>query len=119
MNEILIVVANEWKFKFYTDLIELIEKSTNQGVITKELMQHEEYKIHSKFVVQTIKKVLNNIGKYSKIILPANEEFQFYEEITSIVENRYDCKVTVLIEKNSHEKKAIQALPGKPALIIK
>jgi leucyl-tRNA synthetase len=119
LNEITIIVADEWKFNFYADLLSLIEKSTNQGFITKELMKHEEYKIHSKFVVQTIKKVLNNIGKYSKVSLSSSEEFQFFEDITSIVERRYDCKVTVLSEKNSNEKKAIQALPGKPGIVIK
>jgi leucyl-tRNA synthetase len=119
LNEILIVVANEWKFKFYAHLLELIEKSTNQGVIMKELMQHEEYKIHSKFVVQAIKKVLNNIGKYSKISLSASEEFQFYKEIISIVENRYNCKVSIISESDSQEKKAAQSLPGKPAIVIK
>ena len=119
LKETTIIVADEWKFKFYTDLLSLIEKTTNQGVITKELMQHEVYKIHSKFVVQTIKKMLNNIGKYSKDSLSASGEFQFYEDITSIVEKRYDCKVIVLLEKNSRDVKAIQALPGKPALIIK
>jgi len=117
LNEITIIVADGWKFKFYTDLLSLIQNSTNQGVITKELMKNEEYKIHSKFVVQTIKKVLKNIGKY-KESLSTIEEFQFFKEITSIVEKRYDCKVTVLLEKDSREAKAIQALPGKPALII-
>ena len=118
LNEITIIIADEWKFKFYTDLLSLIEKTTNQGIITKEIMEHDEYKKHSKFVVQTIKKVLKNIGKYSNVILSASEEYQFFEDIASIVEKRFDCKVTVLFEKESNEKKAIQALPGKPALII-
>jgi leucyl-tRNA synthetase len=119
LNNISIIVADDWKFKFYTDLLELIENSTNQGVITKKLMQNEDYRIHSKFIIQTIKKVLNNIGKFSKMSLSASDEIQFYEEIASIVESRFDCKVMVLLEKNSNETKAIQALPGKPAIIIK
>ncbi|MFX1449161.1 MAG: class I tRNA ligase family protein, partial [Promethearchaeota archaeon] len=119
LNEITIVVADEWKFKFYTDLLKLIEKSPDQGVVTRELMKREEYKTHSKFVVQTIKRVLNNIGKYSKDLLSAIEEFQFFEGIVSIVEKRFDCKVAVLFEKDSREAKAIQALPGKPAIIIR
>jgi biotin synthase-related radical SAM superfamily protein len=82
-------------------------------------MKHEEYKTHSKFVVQTIKKVLNNIGKYSKTPLSANEEYQVFENITSIIEKRFNCRVKVLFEGNSDEAKAIQALPGKPAIIIK
>jgi leucyl-tRNA synthetase len=117
LNEIKIIVADEWKFKFYAQLLELVEKSTNQGVITKELMEHEEYKIHSKFVIQTIKKVLKNIGKYKESLL-VSEEFQFFRDIASIVEKRYDCKVMVLFEKDSNETKAVQALPGKPALVI-
>ena len=113
------IVADEWKFKFYSHLLSLIEKTTNQGVITSELMQHEEYKIHSKFVVQTIKRVLKNIGKYANVSLSANEEYEFFNDIKSIIEKKYDCRVEVLIEKNSNEKKASQALPGKPALIIR
>jgi hypothetical protein len=70
-------------------------------------------------VVQAIKKVLNNIGKYSKISLSASEEFQFYKEIISIVENRYNCKVSIISESDSQEKKAAQSLPGKPAIVIK
>ena len=119
LNEITIIVADEWKFKFYTHLLPLIENSTNQGVITKEIMEHEEYKIHSKFVVQTIKKVLKNIGKYSKVNLSANEEFQFFNEIKSVIEKKYDCMVEVLIEEHSKDKKALRSLPGKPALVIK
>lgn len=119
INEITIIVADEWKFKFYSLLLSLVEKSTNQGVITSEIMQHEEYKIHSKFVVQTIKKVLKNIGKYANVSLSANEEYQFFNDITSIIEKKYDCVVEVLIERNSKDKKASQALPGKPALLIR
>ena len=119
LNEIIIIVAEEWKFNFYTHLLSLIEKSTNQGVITKEIMEQEEYKIHGKFVVQTIKKVLKNIGKYPKVSLSASEEYQFFNAITSIIEKKYDCIVEVLIEENSKDKKALQALPGKPALIIR
>ena len=119
MKEITIIVAEEWKFKFYTDLLSLIEQSTNQGDITKEIMKCKEYKVHSKFVIQTIKKVLNNIGKYSKDWLSASEELQFFEDIVSLVEKRFDCKAKVLFERDSSEGKAIQALPGKPALIIR
>jgi len=119
LNEITIIVADEWKFKFYSHLLLLIEKSTNQGVITSEIMEHEEYKIHSKFVVQTIKKVLKHIGKYSKVSLSASEEYQFFNDITSIIKKKFGCMVKVLIEENSKDKKASQALPGKPALIIR
>jgi len=70
-------------------------------------------------VVQTIKKVLKNIGKYSKVSLSASEELQFFNDTAPIIEKKYDCKVEVVIEEHSNDMKAVQALPGKPALIIR
>ena len=70
-------------------------------------------------MVQTIKKVLKNIGRYSQVSLSASEEHQFFNDIKSIIQKKYDCLVEVLIEKNSTDKKADQALPGKPALMIR
>jgi len=119
LNEITIIIADEWKFKFYSHLLSLIEKSKNQGEIMKKIMQYEEFKNHSKFVNQIITKILKNIGKYSKISLSVNEEYQFFNDISSIIQRKFDCMVDISIEKNSKEKKANQALPGKPAIIIR
>lgn len=46
-------------------------------------------------------------------------EFNFFYEIKKIYEKKYRCKVTVIPENESQEKKAAQGLPGKPAIIIK
>jgi len=46
-------------------------------------------------------------------------EFNFFFEIKNIYEKKYKCKVTIIPENESQEKKAAQGLPGKPAIIIK
>ena len=46
-------------------------------------------------------------------------EFNFFFEIKNNYEKKYKCKVTVIPENESQEKKAVQGLPGKPAIIIK
>lgn len=46
-------------------------------------------------------------------------EFNFFFEIKNNYEKKYKCKVTVIPENESQEKKAAQGLPGKPAIIIK
>ncbi len=118
LKTIQIIVADEWKFKFYSKLMELLEKSKNQGEITKKIMQDKELKPRGQFISQTIGKVLKNVGKYPKICLSTNEEVEYFKDIKVIVERKYNCKVIVNAEKDSKEEKANQALPGRPAIVI-
>jgi len=46
-------------------------------------------------------------------------KFDSFFEIKNIYEKKYKCKVNIIPENESQEKKAAQGLPGKPAIIIK
>ena len=121
MNEIkkaIIITASEWKYEFYSLLMILIEKTKNQGEIMKELMQNELLKFHSKFVSQTTSKILKNIGKYYKYYIDISEENQFFNEIKPLIKKRFNCNVEVIVEIKSEHKKASQALPGRPAVVL-
>jgi len=121
INEIkkaIIITASEWKYKFYSLLMILIEKTKDQGEIMKELMKNEHLKIHGKFISQITTKILKNIGKYSKPYIDASEEFQFFNEIKLIIEKRFNCEVDIVVEKDSNLRKSSQALPGRPAIVI-
>ncbi len=119
LERISIIVADEWKYKFYSNLMSVVEKTRNQGEIMKEIMEDSDLKTHGKFISQTISKILKNIGKYSKISLSTEEELQFFNDIKPIIKKKYNCAVEVLIEKDSEDQKASQALPGRPAIILK
>ncbi len=121
MNEIkkaIIITASDWKYEFYSLSMILIEKTKDQGEIMKELMKNEYLKVHSKFISQTITKILKNIGKYSKQSIDATEEFQFFNEVKPIIEKKFNCEVDVVVEKDSNKRKSSQALPGRPAIVI-
>ena len=118
INNILIIIADEWKYKFYSILISLIDKTKDQGEIMKNIMQEKDFKPYSKIISQVVAKILKNVGKFSKSILSPKEEFNFFNEIKFIIEKKYNCTAEILIEKDSKESKATQALPGRPALII-
>jgi leucyl-tRNA synthetase len=117
-KNISIIIADEWKFKFYSSLIRLLEKTRNQGEIMKEIMQDSTLKPHGKYISQTVSKILKNVRKLSKFSLSPTEELSFFNDIKSIIERKYNCAVEIIVEKESEEKKAAQALPGKPAIII-
>jgi len=118
LENIKLIISAEWKYAFYSTLITLIETSRNQGEIIKEIMKDNTMKPHGKFINQIVSKVLKNVGKFSKITLTKNDETNFFNDITSIIEKKFQAPVEIINEENSKESKASQALPGRPAIII-
>ena len=82
------------------------------------LMKNEQFKKQGKFVSQTVSKVMKNLGKYSISPLTNIEEFKFFEDLKEIFEKKYKCEINIIQEEKSKEQKAIQSLPGRPAIII-
>ena len=119
VKKLSIIVAEEWKHSFISDLLELIESMEDHNKIIKEIMKNEDYKKYGEFIVKIIENVLKNRGKYMVSPLSADEEYQFFTEIKSLFEKKYLCSTIILHERDSNEKKAIQALPGRPAIILK
>ncbi|MBY9014104.1 MAG: leucine--tRNA ligase [Candidatus Lokiarchaeota archaeon] len=119
LNEMIIIIAAEWKFDLMLKLLSLAEKSKDQREIIGKLMENKEFKTKGKFVSQTVNKVLKNLGKYVKSPINAIDEFNFFFEIKKIYEKKYKCSVSIIPENESQENKAAQGLPGKPAIIIK
>lgn len=117
--EISIITAADWKYKFMVKLLPLIEKTKNQKEILSVIMEDKTFRAQGKFISQTIGKVLKNLGKYAKSPLSALDEYDFFSQIKPIFEKKYNCKVSIISENDSQEKKAAQALPGKPAIVIK
>jgi len=119
LKEISIIIAAEWKYKFMLNLLSLIERTKDQKEVMSIIMEDKLFRTQGKFVSQTIGKVLKNLGKYAKSPISALDEFDFFTQIKPIFEKKYDCKVLVISENESQEKKASQSLPGKPAIVIK
>ncbi|TXT65879.1 MAG: Leucine--tRNA ligase [Promethearchaeota archaeon] len=118
IEQIDIIIAEQWKFDFYSDLMQLIEDTINQGEIMKKLMLKSKFKPHGKFVSETVSKVLKNIGKYANFILSPSDELKFFKDIIPLIEKQFNATVNVLTEDETNQKKADQALPGRPSIII-
>lgn len=118
IEQIDIIIAEQWKFDFYSDLMQLIEDTINQGEIMKKLMLKSRFKPHGKFVSETVSKVLKNIGKYANFILSPSDELKFFKDIIPLIEKQFNATVNVLTEDETNQKKADQALPGRPSIII-
>lgn len=118
LDEIQIFIASEWKYEFYKILMKLLKETRNQGVIMKEVMKKPTFKKHGKFISQTVNDVLKNIGKFPDYWLGSEKEFEFFEDIKSILSDKFDAKINVSKEDDSKEKKASNAFPGRPSLLL-
>jgi len=118
LENISIIIADEWKYQFYKILLSLIDETKNQGKIMKKIMQTSDLKPYSKLISQIVAKVLKNVGKFPRLILSTKEEYQFFQDIKSMIMKKCNCRVEILIEKESNEQKATQSLPGKPAIMV-
>ena len=119
LEQISLITAADWKYKFMSKLLPLIEKTKDQKEIISILMEDNSLRTQGKFISQTIGKVLKNLGKYTKSPLSSLDEYDFFIQIKPIFEKKYNCKVSVKSENDSQEKKAAQTLPGKPGIVIK
>ena len=117
-TKILIIIADEWKFEFYSILMELIDKTMNQGEIMKEMMRYKNLKVHSKAINKLLSKILKNIGKFPRYNVSQSEEIQFFKQIAPIIQKKFDSEIEVLVENESKSNKANQSLPSRPAIVI-
>lgn len=118
-NEINLIIGDQWKYDIMTQLLTLTEKTKDQKEIIKKLMSKEENRTHGKFVSQTVVKVMKNLGKFIIPPLNSQEEYSYFTEIQSILKLKYQCEIKIIKEPQAKDKKALQALPGRPAIIIK
>ena len=113
-----IVIAAEWKYKLFSILIPLIEKSKDQEEIMKLVMQDAELKKFGKQINQITNNILQNLRTYSKIVLTSKDEMDFFNEIKPTFQDKFKCNIEIFLEDQIDHKKAKQALPGKPVLIL-
>jgi len=117
--EITLITAVQWKFKLYTKFMDIVTKTKEQKEIIKILMKNNEFKSQGKFIVKTVDNLMKNLGKVIKTPINANEELDFFIEISPILEKKYKCSVKIINEEKSMDQKAKQSLPGRPAIKIK
>ena len=81
-------------------------------------MMQTELKIHSQDIIKRIPLLLKDISKMPLIILTQETEKETIENSKNLLENEFNCSIEIYIAESSSEKKANNAMPGKPAILI-
>lgn len=117
-NEITLIVAEDWKYELCTHVKKELGKTRNAGDILKSLMQ-TELKKHGQAITKLVPKFVNDPSKLPLHVLNQQKETDALERAKDYLAKRYNCTISVVKEHDSAETKAKQAMPGKPAIIVK
>ncbi|NQV09344.1 class I tRNA ligase family protein, partial [Candidatus Woesearchaeota archaeon] len=115
-EQITLFVSSSWKYGFFSKLKKEIEKTRDIGQLIKKTMIKE----HGKEIAALVPKIFKDPSKIPLIILDQKTEINALKEGINAVKKEFNAKnIEILKAEGSSEQKAKQALPGKPAILIK
>jgi hypothetical protein len=110
-------VAQDWKAQLFRKLKEMISKTRDIGQIMKQIMA--DFKEHAQEASGLVQKILKDPGKIPAHITHQEAEHQNLMDSLTFLKQEFGCPVEIIKEQESTEAKAKQALPGKPAILVK
>jgi leucyl-tRNA synthetase len=115
-REITFFVASSWKAELCKKLKAQLENTRDIGLIMKTLIP--EFKQYPG-AAELIQKLAKDPSKMPLTIENQEAEYQNLADSSAFLKQEYNCLVHVIKEQDSQEQKAKQALPGKPAILVK
>jgi leucyl-tRNA synthetase len=116
-EKITLFVSKDWKAKLFKKLQEILGKTRNIGEIMKTVMA--EFKDKASEVGPLVQKIVKDPSKMPKHVSHQEAEHQNLLDASEFLKTEYGCAVEIIKEQDSTEGKAKQALPGKPAILVK
>lgn len=110
-------VAQDWKAQFFRKLKEIIAQTRDIGQIMKQIMA--DFKDHAQEASGLVQKIVKDPGKIPAHVTHQEAEYQNLMDSLTFLKQEFGCPVEIIKEQESTEAKAKQALPGKPAILVK
>ncbi|MFH1072560.1 MAG: class I tRNA ligase family protein, partial [Nanoarchaeota archaeon] len=114
-QKITLIVSEKWKYDLLSAVKTSLEKTKNPAEIIKAVMQTELRK-HGQEIMKLVPKLIERIPPR---IISQKEECSFLESEKESLRTAFNIPVEVVLAEESSEQKAKQALPGKPAIVVK
>jgi len=113
-EKITLFVSAPWKYTFIKTLKKNLEKTRNQTELIKTCIIPG----HEKETASLASTLIKNPEKLPSVVLDEEMEERILRENLSYLKAAFETEITILKAEESTEKKASQAMPGKPAILI-
>jgi len=114
--EVLIIISEDWKYAYFSKVKELVDSGIrNVGELSKYIMG-TDLKKRGQEIMKTLPKIAD---KLPAVILDQETEEHAFETERDSLSKIFNCSVKVVIAEESSESKARNAVPGKPAIVVR
>ncbi len=114
-KEITLIVSEGWKYDFVKKFKQQIEKTRDIGALIKSLVD----KAHGQEISKLVPSFAKNPAKVPMVVLDQEAELKMFKHAKEDLAKEFGCKAEVIKAEDSQDQKAKQALPAKPAIIVK
>ncbi|MBI3033629.1 leucine--tRNA ligase [Candidatus Woesearchaeota archaeon] len=111
-----LILPPSWKYDLFKNTKLFEEKDF--GKLLKEAMADSKFKAHGQEIQKFLPAMVKN-RKVPKAVLSKEQELSVIKESLDFIKNEFGCDVELIEAEKSGEQKAKQAVPGKPAIIIR
>ncbi len=115
-KKMIIVLPKIWKYQLAKDVSELLDKGKDLKHILQILIK-KNYGVDKKYIAQAIQRIIKDQSILKRLISYELEK-QILTDSRKFIEQELNIKVEIIDEEKILEKKAKNALPGKPAIIF-
>ncbi|MFH1506754.1 MAG: leucine--tRNA ligase [archaeon] len=116
-KKITLFVAAKWKYSFMKEFKKLISSTRNPSEIIKAMMKGE-LKQHGKDVANLVPKLIKDSSKVPGVVLEQKAELSVLENEKANLEKEFGCSFEIVKAEDSSENKAMNAMPGKAAILV-
>lgn len=117
-EEIKFIVANNWKYDLTKMFKELTNDSFNQKEVIQKIMS-SDLKKYGQDVMKLVPSFFKDASKLPKQNISQEEEKSLLEDNKDFFKKEFGANIVIETAETSKEQKAKNALPGKPAILIK
>lgn len=114
-SHITLFVAEDWKAMLFRNVKELLGLTRDMkeilGAVMPDFKQHNPAKL--------VQKLVADPSKLPAHIVHQEVEYQNLFDASEFLQQEFGCPVEIVKEQDGKESKAQQAMPGKPAIIVK
>ncbi len=116
-DSIKLFVSPSWKYQLFRKASELVDNG-NTGEIIKEIMKDELFRSHGQDIQRFLPKMISS-RKLPKVVLDRKHEISAIKESLDFIKSEFKCKIELVDDESPSEQKAMQSVPGKPAIVIR
>lgn len=118
-QHITVFVAPNWKYTLFAMIKKQLAHTRNVGEILKHVMRDETFKQHRKEVNKLVMMCVKDPSKIPELVTDTHSEMESLRSAKTFLSEETGADVIIEKSDTSEVAKARQALPGKPALIVK